>query len=99
MRYSLDESFSEVMHRSDSIKKEREKRTIRALSGMTACFTMLFFAVVFSVSGSGTSSAPGSFLASFLLGSEAGGYVLVGVIAFLTGAVITVLCIRYKKKK
>lgn len=36
---------------------------------------------------------------SMLLHEDAGGYVLVGVIAFAAAVIITVVCIRYAEKK
>jgi hypothetical protein len=42
--------------------------------------------------------AGGSRLGSLLLGEEAGGYALVGVLAFLLGATVTLLCVKLSKK-
>ena len=61
---------------------------------------LLFASLVEAITaftGSGHSAAI-SMYGSILLHEDAGGYVLVGVISFITAVVITVLCIRYRER-
>lgn len=99
MKYSFDESFAEVRRRGDVLKKKNEQRKVGAMSVATLCLAVLFFIAVLKCSGSPAMATEGNVYASFLMGSEAGAYVLVGIIAFLLGAVVTLICYKNRNKK
>lgn len=44
-------------------------------------------------------TSAGSVYGSFLLSREAGGYVLIALIAFVLGVAVTLLCLHYRKKQ
>ena len=70
----------------------------QGLSGTAAMLTIALVAVFHGFTGSGAGEIEESFYGAFLLSQSAGGYVLAGVIAFLLGAVVTLLCIRSQKR-
>ncbi|MBQ0134292.1 MAG: hypothetical protein KBS46_04090 [Clostridiales bacterium] len=44
-------------------------------------------------------TSAGSVYGSFLLSREAGGYVLIALIAFVLGVTVTLLCLHYRKNQ
>ena len=51
------------------------------------------------IPGKNAVTSAGSVYGSFLLSREAGGYVLIALIAFVLGVTVTLLCLRYRKKQ
>ncbi len=92
--------LSEIMKRSAKIAKKRDRKKSIVLSNAVAFLSVVLIAAVGLFprwSGSGTAYGDTVF-GSFLLSSEAGGYVLAAVIAFVLGVIITFICLRMKKK-
>lgn len=78
------------------------RRTNRQFSGLsTACILITACLVglsnMLSLGGLGASAVAGLY-GSVLLCDGAGGYVFVGVLAFVTGAFVTILCLRFNRK-
>ena len=91
---SHEERIAEVKRRT--AEKERQKRLrrrwIAAVSGVAACL-----AVIVGVS----LSMPGTFsgfetAATMLGGSAALGYIVIGLLAFVLGVCVTILCFRIR---
>ena len=78
----------------------RRRQRREAISLSAAC--MLLFAVLMQAADAliapGQTAAWGSF-GAMLLREDAGGYVLVGVVAFAAAAAITALCFRLRGKE
>ena len=73
----------------------------REICGLSAACMLLFAALMQTAStvvGPGQSAARGVF-GAMLLREDAGGYVLVGVVAFAAAAAITALCFRLRSKE
>ncbi|MBR5347728.1 MAG: hypothetical protein IK125_00650 [Lachnospiraceae bacterium] len=89
-----------VLHeRMDERRRRRERRKTVimgiAISGIAACLLMLII-------GGGTAhfgGTAGMYSGATMLFDGVGGYVLVGVVSFFAAVVITVACIRWKKKQ
>lgn len=99
MKYGIDESFAEVRRRRDVIKRKNERRKVGMLSAGTFGLSVLFFIAVVECSRSPGMSVQGNVYGSFLMGSEAGAYVLVGIVAFLLGAAVTLIYHKNKNKQ
>ena len=96
MQYTVDEALRETLRRSDVLKKRRRRMQTGALS---AGVVVLLGAVLTVGAGltAGQASVIGrSAYGAFLLPSEAGGYILAGVAAFVVGVLVTLLCIRFR---
>lgn len=90
-----DARVAAVNDRVARLRRKRERRANAVLS--TACAALCFglFGVVGLLSGQSSSvSVAGLYGSSSLLGSNAGGYVLVAVISFSLAVVVTMLCLR-----
>ncbi len=98
MKYSLDASVLEVRKRRDERLRERKRRKVGSLSGSAALLAALLLAAFHRISVSGGMIAEGSVYGAFLLSPAAGGYVLVGVVAFIAGAAIAAALIRRRKR-
>ena len=97
MKYTDDEAFASIMQKGKELKRTRNKRKTRLLS-VTSCVLLFFLAAtVVLLPDRSTETPVGSVYGSFLLSMEAGGYVLVGVLAFALGAALTLLCLHLNK--
>ena len=75
----------------------REKRVLHVLSLLCLVLAVSLAGTIGMFAGFGHTAAL-SMYGSILLHEGAGGYVLVGVIAFVAAVVITLSCIRYSEK-
>ena len=78
-------------------QREMEKHRIEGLSAICVLVTAALLGLMKIFSGAEQIALPG-FYGSILLHEDVGGYVLVGVISFTAAVIITVLCIKYRKR-
>lgn len=78
-------------------QRRREKRTLCILSALCLLLFVSLFGTIGALTGSGHSAAL-SMYGSILLHEDVGGYVLVGMTSFTAAVIITVLCIKYRKR-
>ena len=98
MKYTKDEALEEILKRGRKIREKRNKQITGVLSTTTVILTFILFLSISIFTGNvvtGTHSAYGS----FLLPTEVLGYVLVAVIAFVLGVIITVIARKNKWKE
>lgn len=96
MKYTKDEALEEILKRGRKIREKRNKQITGVLSTTTVILTFILFLSISIFTGNvvtGTHSAYGS----FLLPTEVLGYVLVAVIAFVMGVIITVIIKKSKR--
>ena len=98
MKYTTDEALEEIYRRGEQIRDRHERRVTSILSAGSAVVGFLLIGLLSYYSGTGV-DAVGQSYGSFLLFPDAGGYVLVAVIAFILGVLITVAARRYKRRK
>ena len=98
MKYTTDEAMREIKKRSEKIEKKRERRKTNILTGMSVSLIAVLTIVIGLVPGQAVSVPEGTVYGSFLLSPEAGGYVLIALLAFAIGIITTVICFRSKKK-
>ncbi len=98
MKYDPDVRFDEIMRRGQRLVKIRRQR-ITILLFSAASFLLVFSGkCILTFSQSQKVPITDSYYGAFLLTPQAGGYVLIGVIAFALGAVFTLLCKHLSKK-
>ena len=98
MKYTKDEALNEILKRGRKIREKRNKQITGVLSTTTVILTFILFLSISIFTGNavtGTNSAYGS----FLLPTEVLGYVIVAVIAFVLGVIITVIVRKNKRKE
>ena len=80
------------------LHRKRENRLTAKLSLLCFILTGSLIGVIRAWGGGGQGRVTGLYGTTMLL-EDAGGYVLVGVMAFILAVVITVLCIRYRERR
>ena len=83
------------------VRKNTRRRQRRGVGGLSAVCLLLLAALMESADAliaPGQTAAWGAF-GAMLLREDAGGYVLVGVVAFAAAAAITALCFRLRGKE
>ena len=101
---TTEETIARVHSRAGEMHRNRLKRRLRVEGAITAALGACMIAMVLLV---GTTSGPfvGSvttdtgFAGASMLDASVGGYVIVGVLAFLFGVALTMLIRTHHKKK
>lgn len=88
----------QVELRVERQRRERCKWLDGGLMTASLALSLVLLVVIIPLAGGRGGSVPG-FYGSTLLFDGAGGYVLVCVVSFMVAVVVTLLCIRGKKKK
>lgn len=103
MKYGMNEAVSEILVRSNEVKKRRERKRERMVTNFLASITLLLFGALTSVisiiSINGQTKGKMTVMGAFLLPAETGGYIVVAIIAFAIGIVVTLLAFNYKRRK
>ena len=100
---SHEERFAETKRRiaARQRREQRRRSTITTLSAAAACL-VLIVGVSFAMPGMVAGVRPGDFAgyetaASMYGGGDALGYIIVGLLAFLLGVCMTILCFRLQQ--
>ena len=100
---SLEERVVETKRRIDKIEraKRRRRNTITMASAVAACLALLIGASL-AMPGIAASIQTGDYsgfetAASIFHGAAALGYIVIGLLAFLLGVCVTVLCFRLRQ--
>lgn len=99
MKYAPDEALSQILRRSERIALRRKRRSCQRLGGICSALLAVLALSITVMPGRTAVTSAGSVYGSFLLSREAGGYVLIALIAFVLGVAVTLLCQRYRKRK
>ncbi|MCR5488011.1 MAG: hypothetical protein K6F35_10910 [Lachnospiraceae bacterium] len=92
---SIEEQMTEIRRRSTLY---REKKQVRNLSIVAAGLGALLLAVLYFAPGvSGVVGKSGSVLGATILGPQAGGYVIVALLAFALGILSAIITQKYRK--
>ena len=86
-----------LMLRAEELRRRSEKRLLDGLSVACVALALSLIGAIGSTTGRGRGGVSGLY-GAMLLNDEAGGYVFAGVLAFMAGVVVTVLCIRQRRK-
>ncbi len=96
-KLSSEEMLQEILKRSTALSRKRERARVRLLSGAVVLLLACLTGVVALFSGTGATHSTKSVYGAFLLSTEAGGYILVAVIAFAAGVALTALMMRHRR--
>lgn len=95
--YNTTERIKWVKLRAKKIRHKRENRLIGGLSALCLILFCSLIGIIDFMVGEVHGKALGMY-GAMLMHEDAGGYILVAVIAFAVATAITVACIRYKEK-
>ena len=93
-----EERVAALHLRMAALRERKERRKTAALGAGCASLALCLMLLIFG-GGAGRGSTAGEYTGATLLFEDAGPYVLLALIAFMAGVIITVLCIRYRKKR
>ena len=96
--YTTAERLNNVKARLNQYRRKRENHLLRTLC--VICFLLLFSLVkiIESLSSSEHGSEISGMQGAIMIYEDAGSYILVAIISFVVAVVITLLCMRYRKK-
>lgn len=94
---NIDDTREEILNRTERLKQRREKRIVQGLKGTAVALAMLLVAIIPFLPMSGSVGDNNGNYATLVLGSEAGAYILVGIICFLIGVIVTLLAVRRRE--
>ena len=86
-----------VKKRAREIRRRRQRREVGSLSAVCMLLLAALMRTADTVVGPGMAAAQGSF-GAMLLREDAGGYVLVGVVAFAAAVLLTAVCMRLRER-
>ena len=98
--HSTSEQLQEILKRSDAIQRQRavRSRIIAAAVGACACVALLIVTSLFiPLLSAAEAENEGAHYGSLLLTPANMGYVVIGVLAFVLGIFVTLLCIYLKQ--
>ena len=91
---TTQERIESLHKRMDAMKAVRERRKTSALGAAGVMLTLCLILLVFGKGGMRFNGAGGTYGGTSMLLEGAGGYVLVAVVAFFAGVVITIVLRR-----
>ena len=91
MKHSYEQIQREVRRRTRKYRRRYEQVTLTILSMLCLILSGSMFPLL-------SSTVPGGY-SSVLLHSGASAYVVVGIAAFVTGCIVTALCLYLKKRR
>ena len=97
---STDEHLQEIMKRSRSIKEKKSLKKMVIVESMSACACLMLIIVTISFFPqitNGDNELSQAHYGSLILQTSYMGYVVVGVLAFILGVVITLLSMHWRK--
>lgn len=96
---SEEERLLQMHARAAEIRRQREQTGIRIAGVLSATLMICLVVVIHQVADAHQALMTGQGTGSSLLAESAGGYVLIAVAAFFTGAIITAAAIRYRSQE
>lgn len=86
-----------VRLRVEELQQQRENRLLAGYTSLSALLVFSLMGAIGAMTDGAIGNVPG-LCGSMLLFAGVGGYVLIGVVSFMAAVVITLLCIRGRKK-
>jgi hypothetical protein len=99
---SIDDQMNEITKRSRKIQRKQKNHRLIITDTIGACACLaLLVGVASGISNIeiGSWDAAGSIYGSLLLSAPAAGYVTIGVLGFLLGICITLLCLHLHRQR
>ena len=95
---TIQERIEILHHRAAEIRKQKEKRKLTAAGCVSACLFVILAAFLAQTNGLAECVTENRFAGASMLSAGTGGYVLVAVLSFAAAVVITVICMKWKKR-
>ncbi len=99
MKYTSQEQMEQILNRSAQLREEKERHRTGALSASAGALVLVLAVSIIALGRTGYVEEARGAYGAFLLSPDVGGYVLVAVLAFAVGVLLTVLIHRYRQRK
>ena len=99
MRYSEEEALGEIIRRSKRIARDRRRKRETILIASAVLIAICASVIILSIPAGNRIYDTMTLYGSFLLNQSTGGYILVAVIAFITGIAVAIICRKYQNEK
>lgn len=93
-----DERVTALHEKMNKRHRNRERRKTAIIGSAGAVVGLCLMLVIYSFGMANGIGTAGMYSGSMMLFENVGAYVLVAVVAFTSAVIITVLCMRYRKK-
>ncbi len=93
----IEETRNTIIMRSHAIEMKRRHAQNRIMEGCSILLLLVLVAVMNKVSVIKSAKIESAYYGSLRLGPEAGAYVMVGIICFIIGVLITIIAVNKKK--
>ena len=94
-----EKRIRELHNRAEKLQRAADGRRLAVLGSVSVFFAALLTVSLNLIGGLSENIRESSFTGASLLSSDSGGYVLVAVLAFFAGVLITVLIFSNRKKQ
>ena len=94
-----EERIQALHARVAALQRQRERRKTGAVGAAGAVLTVCLLFMVFGGGGTHPGGAAGLYSGATMLFEGAGPYVLIAVVAFMAGVIVTVALLRSRKKE
>lgn len=96
---TAEERITEMHTRAKALQKRSLRRQMQAFGATSFVLAVFVVAALLQVNGAPVIAPQGQFAGTSMLSQSTGGYVLTAVIAFLIGAVLTVMIARQRIRR
>ncbi|MBR6444685.1 MAG: hypothetical protein IKS63_04585 [Firmicutes bacterium] len=95
---NADERITKMHARAAELRRHADRTRSKIFGSISAALAVCLVFVVHQIQSAGHGIMAGQNTGSSMLSDSAGGYVLIAVIAFVAGTVITALIIKHRKR-
>lgn len=87
----------EIIRRSREFKEKQEKRILHIMESCCSLLVVALMFVIREVTEIGTVGMNAAEYGTLMLGPEVGSYIIVGILCFLIGILITLIAVKKRK--
>ena len=98
MKYEREMEFDEILKRGNTVRQKHDRKMIKIYSTATLVLSFVLIGMFGIFVRSGAVSYNTAY-GSFILPVETGGYVIVFILAFALGVIVTLFLKRHRDKK
>ena len=96
---TAEERVASLHAKMDALRRVRERRKTGAIGAASLVLTICLILLVVSAGGQHPGGAAGLYSGATMLFEDAGSYVLIAIIAFMVGVIVTVTIMRRRMKE
>lgn len=95
---NIEDTRNEIIKRTVALRQEQQKKTMRALEVLEAALIIALIVVIQYLPNSKAGGNNAGYYGTLALESEVGLFIIVGIICFLMGVIITLITVKMREK-